>query len=232
MDFDAVAHDLRTPLNVMLGHMQLLAVEHLSDTGRRRLGVLEAQIRRMMRLLDSCSGQSADVTRLAPVDLSVMIRNVVAELDAMLERRGIEIRLRIRGFLPCVQGDGDLLHRVLVNVLVNAADSMKEGGRIEIAAHTEYVQDSPAATAHIEIADTGAGIAPDLIARVFDRGFTTKAGGDTRGFGLNICREIIQLHGGGIQLSSVPDQGTTVQLTLPVHNVLDQHACALAHSGR
>src|ERR671923_2474482 len=68
MDFNAVAHDLRTPLNVMLGHMQLLAVERLSDSGRHRLGVLERQIRRMMRLLDSCSEHPPDITSLAPVD--------------------------------------------------------------------------------------------------------------------------------------------------------------------
>src|SRR5215213_3506171 len=55
MDFTAVAHDLRAPLNVMLGHMQLLAVERLSDTDRRRLGVVEAQIHRMVRLLDRCT---------------------------------------------------------------------------------------------------------------------------------------------------------------------------------
>src|SRR5215208_7345717 len=55
MDFNAVAHDLRTPLNVMLGHMQLLAVERLSDTGRQRLAILGRQIRRMMRLLDRCT---------------------------------------------------------------------------------------------------------------------------------------------------------------------------------
>jgi signal transduction histidine kinase len=54
MDFTAVAHDLRTPLTVMLGHMRLLAVEHLSDTGRHRLDVLEAQVHRMLRLLDTC----------------------------------------------------------------------------------------------------------------------------------------------------------------------------------
>jgi signal transduction histidine kinase len=73
MDFTAVAHDLRTPLNVMLGHMQLLAVEGLSDTGRQRLRVLEAQVRRIMRLLDSCCGQRSDMTCAAPVDLGVMI---------------------------------------------------------------------------------------------------------------------------------------------------------------
>ena len=96
MDFNAVAHDLRAPLNVMLGHMQLLALERLSDTARQRLPVLERQIRRLVRLLDSCSGQHPDLTCQPPVDLSQMIRHVVSELDAVLERRGIGVRMTIR----------------------------------------------------------------------------------------------------------------------------------------
>jgi signal transduction histidine kinase len=230
MDFNAVAHDLRTPLNVMLGHMQLLAVERLSDTARQRLGVLERQIRRMMRLLDTYSGQHSDISGPLPMDLSVMIRNVVSELDALLERRGIEVRMTIRGFLPCVQGDSDLLHRVLVNVLVNAADSMGEGGCIEITAFTDRVANSSSGMVHIQIADSGAGIRPEIIARVFERGFTTKGGGEAHGFGLSICREIIEMHGGEIQLSSVLGQGTTVQLRLPIAQYVDQHVCAPTRS--
>ena len=80
MDFNAVAHDLRAPLNVMLGHMQLLALERLSDTARERLAVLERPIRRMVRLLDSCSGQHSGITCPVLLDMSVMVRNVVSEL--------------------------------------------------------------------------------------------------------------------------------------------------------
>jgi signal transduction histidine kinase len=103
MDVNAVAHDLRTPLNVMLGHMQLLAVERLSDTRRQRLGVLERQILWMMRLLDSCSAQQSDISCRIPVDLRVMVRNVVSELDALLERRRIEVSMTIRGSCPLCQ---------------------------------------------------------------------------------------------------------------------------------
>ena len=223
MDFNAVAHDLRAPLNVMLGHMQLLALERLSDSGHQRLAVLERQIRRLVRLLDSCSGQHPDLTCQPPVNLSLMIRHVVSELDAVLERRGIDVRMTIRGCLPCVQGDSDLLHRVFVNVLVNATDSMGEGGCLEIDAFTDRVPNSSTGRVHIKIADSGAGIPPDVMARVFDRGFTTKGGGEAHGFGLSICREIVDIHGGEIRLASVPGQGTTVQLTLPIVQSVVQH---------
>lgn len=215
MDFAAVAHDLRTPMNVMLGHMQLLAVERLSDTGRHRLEVLEAQVHRMMRLLDTCGEQHGGTPFVAPVDLGLLIGNVVSELEAVLERQGIEIASTIDSALPCVAGDRDLLHCVLLNVLINAADSMAGSERIEIAARVKQLPNARVGTIHIDIADTGSGIPADLIPRVFERGFTTKSSGNSRGFGLGICREIIQMHGGDIRLSSTAGSGTTVRLSLP-----------------
>jgi signal transduction histidine kinase len=216
MDFAAVAHDLRTPLNVMLGHLRLLAVERLTDTGRHRLEVLEAQVHRMVRLLDTCGEQHAGRAFVAPVDLTVLIGNVVSELDAVLERQAIEIASTIEGTLPFVAGDRDLLHRVLLNVLMNAADSMVGSGRIDIWARVEQPFDAPTGTIHIDIRDTGAGIPAHLIPRVFERGFTTKPSRGSRGFGLSICREIVQMHGGDIRLSSEPSRGTTVHLSLPI----------------
>jgi signal transduction histidine kinase len=215
MDFTAVAHDLRTPLTVMLGHMRLLSIEHLTDTGRHRLEVLEAQVHRMMRLLDTCGAQGGGATFVAPVDVGLLIGNVISELAAVMERQGIEVASAIGGALPFVMGDRDLLHRVLLNVLVNAADSMAGCGRIEIAARVEHLADAPVGTIHIDIADTGSEIPADLIPRVFERGFTTKSSGDSHGFGLGICREITQMHGGDIRLSSTAGSGTTVRLSLP-----------------
>lgn len=212
MDFTAVAHDLRAPLTVMLGHMQLLAVERLSDSARQRLGILEAQVRRMVRLLDSCSER---LPGLAPVDMAGLIRSVESELHGVLERRGIELTSRVDGVLPLVLGDGDLLHRVLMNVLINAADAINAAGRIEIAARVEHSLTAPGGTIRIDVADSGAGIPADLLPRVFEHGFTTKATGNARGLGLGICREIVQMHGGDIQLSSAPGRGTTVRLSLP-----------------
>jgi signal transduction histidine kinase len=83
MDFAAVAHDLRAPLTAMLGHTQLLAVEGLSDTGRRRLQVMESQIRRMVTLIERCMPQLEQSSRhAAPLDVTETIDDVVAELDA------------------------------------------------------------------------------------------------------------------------------------------------------
>ena len=113
-------------------------------------------------------------------------------------------------------GDRDALHRVLVNVMINAAESMPAGGLILIRARTEQMGTASATAAEIEIADTGTGIPAELIPRVFEHGFTTKHSVQGSGLGLAICHEIVHAHGGRIELSSEQGKGTTVRLSLPV----------------
>ena len=93
MDFATVAHELRTPLNFMLGYTRLLGIESLSDTARGRLAMIEAQIRRMTRLLDSCMAQSGVPTHVTLVDLNATIHTVVAELDVLLRQRDVRVVL-------------------------------------------------------------------------------------------------------------------------------------------
>ena len=214
MDFDAVAHDLRAPLNVMLGHMQLLSVEQLSASGRKRLRVLEAQVQRMMRLLDACTEQLSRV-RFAPVDFAAVIESAVSELQGVLEPRGITITWIAERDFPLL-GDSDLLHRVMLNLLTNASDSIAGVGRIEVDARVRRAPHPELDTIEIHITDTGTGIPHELTPRLFESGFTTKTSATPRGFGLGICRDIIQMHGGQIRLSSTPGRGTTVSLSLPL----------------
>ena len=215
MDFAAIAHDLRSPLNVMLGHMQMLAAEGISEVSRRRLEILDRQIHRMIRLLDSCGKQPYQLPSFSAVDLNTTIRNAIAEFEVIFARRGIQIVLTVDKPLPLVVGDADLLHRVLVNVLTNAADSITAGGRIEIGALAEKLPNMSVTTVYVQIRDSGSGIPVDVIPRVFDDGFTTKRNGEGHGLGLGICREIVQRHGGRIELSSALGKGTTVCLSLP-----------------
>ena len=213
MDLTTVAHDLRTPLHVMLVHMQLLATERLSAPARRRLDVVETQIRRMVRLVDSVTAPPTDPVTVTDVDLSAMIRDVVDELGVILAVQEIEMAVSVDTFVPPVAGDRDALHRVLINLLVNAADAMPGGGHIGIHARLAPLQSVTVPAVQIEITDSGAGIPSELIPRVFDQGFSTKRAG--RGLGLGICREIIERHGGHIGLASEQGKGTTVRLSFP-----------------
>jgi signal transduction histidine kinase len=217
MDFTAVAHDLRAPLSAMLGHTRLLAVESLTDAGRHRLEVIEAQIRRMATLIDTCLPHPARLQRITMVDLNATIENVLVELDGVLPRRRIEIVRTGEERLPLIAGEASDLHRVLVNLVVNAADAMPDGGWIMVRARADRMPaTSPAVI--IDITDTGTGIPLELVPHVFERGFTTKPPGQGSGLGLAICREIVQAHGGRIDLTTRPGQGTTVRVSLPIAN--------------
>jgi signal transduction histidine kinase len=246
MDFAAVAHDLRAPLTAMLGHTQLLAVEGLSDTGRRRLQVMESQIRRMVTLIERCMPQLERSSRhAAPLDVTETIDDVVAELDAMCERRHIQVTVSRDTAVPFVMGDRDELHRLLVNLFINAAEAMPDGGRILVRvrlttlrlvvdavrpgeppagagssgrSRPDMTQSETDATPALEIGvtDTGRGISPDVVPRIFERGFTTKPPGQGTGLGLAICRDIVLAHGGTIDVRTGVGRGTTVQVCLPV----------------
>jgi signal transduction histidine kinase len=223
-DFSQVAHDLGTPLSAMLGHLQLLETEHLSTAGRRRLEIIEGQVRRMSRLIQSqllAARQSFDRAgvgvRMADgiLDVHEVIRTVLSELDVVLHQRGIRVSVIGAARVDRLRGDADAVHRVLVNVLTNAADAMPAGGHIRVAIRSV---DPPAATVPsvaIEVVDTGSGILPELQRRIFEPRVTTKAPGDGSGLGLVICRQIAEAHGGRIEIASEVGKGTRVRVLLP-----------------
>ena len=217
MDFSTVSHDLRSPMHLMLGYMQLLAVEPLSEKGRQRLGMLETQAHRMIRLLDGLGDQAIHAERAGTVDIGALIDSLVSELAPVLQAKGIEIKATVERGLPVVPGDADSMYRVLLNILTNAAESIAGAGTIVITARVEPRWFSGVPAIHVNVADTGRGIPETLLAHVFERGFTTKPSDAPRGLGLKICREIVEMHAGHMHLASVPGAGTTVHLFLPAN---------------
>ena len=214
MDFAVVAHDLRAPLTAMLGHTQLLASEGLTDAGRGRLRVIERQILRMASFLDSCLAPAAPRGPV-PMDPAALVDAVVAEMAAMCERRNIRVTVTSVGALPAIAGDASELHRVFMNICINAADAMLHGGELRMELRPGRMQGTAIPTVDIEIADNGPGIPPDVMRRVFDRGFTTKTSAQGGGLGLAICRDIVLAHGGAIRLNTGVGHGTTVTVSLP-----------------
>ena len=214
IDFTLVAHDLRSPLDVILGHMHLLAAEPLSDDARRRLAIVEAQARRMVRLLDTCSDEDIVVLTRDGVDVGALITSIASELDPRMAHHGIAATLTIDSGLPLVLGDIDLLHRALLNLLNNAIEATASGGHIAVRARAEASGGGPGERIAIEIIDSGSGIPPEMLPRIFDRGFTTKQQA-RHGLGLSITRDIIHRHGGDMSIASQSGQGTSVYLSLP-----------------
>jgi two-component system NtrC family sensor kinase len=130
----------------------------------------------------------------------------------------IKISREHEGCVPALQGSETQLSQVFLNLIVNAAQAMPEGGDISI--HTRCDQDQ----CIVRVKDTGPGISEEIRENIFEPFFTTKAAGEGTGLGLAISQDIIRRHGGEITVQSQPGQGTTFTISLPVGKASRSHA--------
>jgi signal transduction histidine kinase len=117
--------------------------------------------------------------------------------------------------VPDIYADSQHLRQVFLNLFTSAADAMPGGGRLVPRVRTGELP-GPTPAVVVEVADTGAGIPPEVLPRVFDPFFTTKDDGKGTGLGLAICRRIVRQHRGTLEIDSRVGEGTTVRVTLPV----------------
>lgn len=212
-----VAHDLRSPLNTILGLTSTL-VERLSDaspTVNRSVAVMQRAAQHMNRLI----ADLLDVARVEGGNLRLSRARVVASTiidDALALARPlagtIELEASVPGALPDLDADHDRVVQVLSNLVGNALKFTPPGGRITVSAKVDdgFVR--------FAVRDTGAGIPAEQVAHVFDRFWQGKRA-DRRGAGLGlaIARGLVEAHGGRIWLESTVGAGTTVSFTIPVH---------------
>ncbi|HEY7679728.1 MAG TPA: ATP-binding protein, partial [Terriglobia bacterium] len=145
-----------------------------------------------------------------PVDLHAVIGDVLSLLEHQLRNGRIQVRKELAPVAPVVQGTEYKLQQVFLNLFLNAKDAMPEGGQLRV---TSWAEDS---RVRIEIRDTGVGIPPEDLRRIYDPFFTTKGPGRGTGLGLAICYGIIHEHAGKISAESRPGLGTRFDLEFPV----------------
>jgi two-component system, NtrC family, sensor kinase len=211
-----IAHDLGTPLNSVLGYTQLLSQEDLTERARRRLAIIETQINRMGEIIQRYLSQTRGSAPKNAVIVNELVRDTLVLLQPVFQQRGIEATSNLAETTPIVFGNANSIQRVLINLLDNAMDACEKKGAIRITTKECPALASKPAGVAIEIADTGAGIAPEVLPKIFDLFVTTKPPGRGTGLGLVICQEIIRAHGGTIQITSDVGQGTNVNIYLPV----------------
>ena len=206
-----VAHDFNNVLQAMLSHAQLLRAV-ASDPSRvaATAAEIEQQIKRGAALTRQLLLFSRrETTKPEPLDLNEAVRTS-SQLLRRLVRENISFRLELaEGALP-VRADRGQLDQVLMNLVVNAADAMADGGVLRVK--TGGPVDG---RVWFSVADTGAGIPEAIRDRVFEPFFTTKPPGKGTGIGLAVVRGIVDQHGGAIELESGVGRGTTVRITLP-----------------
>jgi len=208
-----IAHELRTPLTVIQGTLEaMLDGVYPSDAAHVRQLLDETKV--LGRLVEDLrtlglSESGALTLRRERVDLPSLARDVTAGFAPEAAARDVTIRVEDDG-APAVDGDAVRLRQVLANLVSNAVRATPARGRVTV--RVGATGDGGAAA--VSVSDTGRGMTPDELARIFDRFYK---GADSRGsgLGLTIARNIVRLHGGEMQATSGPGEGTTVRVTLP-----------------
>jgi signal transduction histidine kinase len=208
-----VAHELRTPLSVITG--QLEAIEDgVYPADAEHLEPIREQIKALEKLIDDMRtvalAEAGGLTlSLAPTDLTDLLSDQLAAFSAQAGAADVTLVPQIPAGLPHAMADEPRVRQVVANLLANALRHTPAGGRVTVTARAS----ADGGTLTVEVADTGRGIDPDLLPRVFDR-FVKGEGSTGSGLGLAICRDIIEAHGGEISIASEPSRGTTVTFTL------------------
>jgi PAS domain S-box-containing protein len=206
-----VAHEIKNPLNAMVIHVALLR-EKLARGGppdaQAHLDTLEQEIRRLDRVIQGfLKFTRPEDLQLTSITFPELLEEVIRLVSAEAERSGIAIETSVASGLAPVYGDRELLQQVFVNLVLNALEAMPDGGRLELSAR--QAEES----IEIVVADTGVGIDPELIDRIFDLYVTTKSKGS--GIGLSVVYRIVQLHGGEITVESRKGEGARFLVRLP-----------------
>src|SRR5574341_1244242 len=210
-----IAHEIRNPL-VGIGSTTSLLVDDtdVNDPRRSDLEVILRETRRLDRIVNQII-EYARPRELAPMLFSVsdLVQEALKLLDASLSSKTLKVTCALPSTLPQVHADRDQIKQVLLNVFQNAVEASQEGGALSVAACPFARNLDPGIV--ISVKDQGPGIPPEDLPHVFEPFFTRGKHRGT-GLGLAICRNIIDAHGGEIQLMSDVGKGTTARLWLPL----------------
>jgi two-component system, NtrC family, sensor kinase len=204
------AHEVNNPLQAIYNCLQMMRDFELEPEEQREC--LQIAIAEVERLTGTVS-RVLDLTRrrqqeIKPVQLNQVIDRVLALTGKYLQHRHIALQKDLASELPPALAVADELVQVFLNLVLNAADAMPEGGMLRVT--SRLGDDGRLAVA---LFDTGCGIPPEYLGRIFEPFFSTKEGGT--GMGLNISSDIIKQHGGEITVKSQVGQGTTFTVRLP-----------------
>jgi two-component system sensor histidine kinase BaeS len=207
-----VTHELRTPLSIIRGQAEGIADGVYPGDATHMTPIIEAT-QSLERLVDDLRTLALAETgnlklNREPVDLGSLIADSVASFQSQAESKGIALRSEPGTGLPSVNADPVRVRAVLANLVGNALAHTPAGGSIVVKA------EAGSGIVSVAVRDTGTGIPPELLPRIFDR-FVRGSGSAGSGLGLAIAKDIVAAHGGTIAAESPAGQGTTVRFTLP-----------------
>ncbi|HYO25652.1 MAG TPA: ATP-binding protein [Lacipirellulaceae bacterium] len=218
---DTATHELRTPLTNIKAYAETLATSDYIDVELQKefCNIINSEVTRLARFIDdllSISSMEAGALTIdrQKVETQRMFAEVLAKVEPQMQKKSIEFSVSLAPKMPELHLDKDKIIAVLVNIIGNAAKYTPQGGRVALKVKPD--EDG----LRIAVEDTGVGIAPDELPKVFEKFFRSD---DPRvqaevgsGLGLSLAREVVRMHGGDVTVESVLDQGSTFTIWLPL----------------
>ena len=210
-------HEFNNVLTTIINYAKL-GLRHQDDASRNKaFDKILVAAQRAAKLTNSILGYARNRSLgLEPTDLKKIVEDTVSLLERELHKHRVQCELALTE-APYVQACGNQVQQVLMNLVINARQAMPQGGRLTIGLRHE--PNTP--WVDLTVRDTGSGMTPEVMRRIFDRFFTTKSGPDDTGkggtgLGLAACRDIIEAHQGKIRVESAVGRGTLFTIRLPV----------------
>jgi signal transduction histidine kinase len=215
-------HDLGNPLTIVWGYVQLLAkrLDKSESNGTestasvKELNIIEQNVRLCRELLTMWQSYgSVEASPPRPISVSDILREAIKSATAMASQNGVQLHATICDDRCTLLGDAIQINRAIQNVILNAIQaSAEKKGKVTVTCTSKdfYVD--------LRIEDTGAGIPPAQIGKIFDPYYTTKQSKSGTGLGLYITKKVVEDHNGSIKVESTPDTGTTFTIRLPLLN--------------
>jgi signal transduction histidine kinase len=206
-----VSHEIKNPLMVIGGLARQIGRRLAEDPGcQEKLHIIQNEVRRLENFL----GELRDFTRPAlPVIKSVDLNRVIQDVQTMMEtearERHIKLHCHLDPYLPVVEADANQMKQVLLNFVKNALEATDSGGEVILRSGSEDQQ------VWFTVQDTGAGMSPDTLEKIFNPFFTTKDRGS--GLGLSVINKIISDHHGTVAVASRPGEGSSFTVKIPSH---------------
>jgi two-component system NtrC family sensor kinase len=220
-----VAHELNSPMTVIIGTAQMLVRDFPGDVDRDKIEALEDIIncglrcKRIIQNLLTFSRQ--DELPTSEIDLNEEVERVLSLIRYQIDRSQVEILPHLDPDLPRINANGPQIQQVLTNFLVNARDALDDGERPEkiIQVTTGLRRRDRKSWIVLSVRDNGTGIAPETLPKIFTPFYTSKEATKGTGLGLSVSLGIAESHGGTIEVDSIPGEGSTFSLILPLEQV-------------
>ena len=214
-----VAHELKNPLNAMSIHLELVRQQFDDGTTggagvdveatKGHLAMIAGSLRRLDDVIQVFLRFTRPETlRLEATSVAAMFEQVRPVIDAEAAARGVVVEFECRPNLPAIRADAAMIEQAFLNLALNACQAMPGGGRLRVSASA-----APGRYVQVLFEDTGVGMIPEHLDKVFNLYFTTKEGGT--GIGLSMVYRTVQLHDGEIEVQSAPGHGSSFRILLP-----------------